>query len=355
MRKSPRRQFVSQAAGVAAVISQAPFVLTTRAAEPVKKLGWALVGLGNLSTNQIAPALQKTKHARLAAVVSGTPQKLKDWAGKYNIPDRNLYNYETFDQIKDNPDIDVIYVVLPNALHGEYTIRAARAGKHVFCEKPMEVSSKICQQMIDICAEKKRLLGIAYRCQFVPHHQEAIRLCREELGGLKLIEASFGFRIGDPNQWRLKHKLAGGGALMDVGVYALQAARYLSGLEPLELTAFETKTDKAKFKEVDESIMWTMKFPGEVMANCGTTYNSNGMNRALVTGEKGWVELHPAYSYGGPCSVRKSIISPPKWTTFPGASSKAEKPVSPERKGCAISKSVKPFTNQSRAEGKLLN
>jgi predicted dehydrogenase len=116
---------------------------------------------------------------------------------------------------------------------------------------------------------------------------------------VKLIEASFGFRIGDPNQWRLKHDLAGGGALMDVGIYALQGARYVSGEEPIEVFATETKTDKTKFKEVDESILWSMRFPSGLMANCGTTYLVGGMNRLFAGAESGWFQLDPAYSYGG--------------------------------------------------------
>src|SRR6187399_1964539 len=209
------------------------------------KLGIALVGLGNYAGGQLAPALLQTGNCYLAGIVTGTPSKIPVWKEKYNIPDKNIYNYETFDSIKDNPDIDVVYVVLPNGMHAEYTIRAAKAGKHVLCEKPMEVSVKKCEQMIEACAKAKRKLAIGYRCQFMPHHQEMVRLAREKVfGAVKLIEASFGFRIGDPKQWRLRHDLAGGGALMDVGIYALQGARYVSGEEPIEVFAMETKTDK---------------------------------------------------------------------------------------------------------------
>jgi len=279
---------------------KAPFILTAHAAEPVKKLGFALVGLGSLSTNQIAPGLQKTKYCRLAGIVSGTPEKRKRWAAQYNIPEKNIYTYETFDSIKDNPDIDVVYVVLPNAMHAEYTIRAAKAGKHVLSEKPMEVSPEKAQAMVDACKENNRLLAIGYRCQFVPFHLEMMRLRRENVfGSVKLIEASFGFKIGDPTQWRLKRALAGGGALMDVGIYALQGTRYVSGEEPIEITAFETKSDRQKFREVDESIQWHMKFPSGVMASCSTTYNSNGLNRLYAGFENGWALLDPAYSYGG--------------------------------------------------------
>lgn len=266
----------------------------------MEKLGVALVGLGKLSEEQIAPAFRKTKHCRLSAIVSGTPKKLKDWGAKYKIPEESRYSYDSFDSITENPDVDFVYVVLPNAMHAEYTIRAARAGKHVLCEKPMEVSVRRCEQMIEACRRAKRQLAIGYRLQFEPHHLEMMRLAREKkFGAVKLVEASFGFKIGGANQWRLKKALSGGGALMDVGIYALQAARYVTGEEPVEVTAFETKTDRKKFAQVDESIFWTMKFPSGVMANCGCNYVSDDMDRLRVFAEKGWFELEPAYEYSG--------------------------------------------------------
>jgi predicted dehydrogenase len=202
--------------------------------------------------------------------------------------------------LADNPDIDVVYVVTPNALHAEHTIKAAKAGKHVLSEKPMEVSAKKCQEMIDACKKAGRKLAVGYRCQFEPHHRECMRIAREkEFGDIKIVEAGFGFRIGDPNQWRLKHALAGGGALMDVGIYALQATRYLTGEEPILVSALETKTDAVKFKEVDESITWQLKFPGGAVAYCSTSYNVNGINRYTAYADKGWFGLDPAYSYSG--------------------------------------------------------
>jgi predicted dehydrogenase len=266
----------------------------------MEKLGVAVVGLGKLSTEQIFPAFRKAKHCRLTALVSGTPSKLKQWGEKFKIPEESRYSYENFDEIADNPDVDFVYVVLPNAMHAEYTIRAARAGKHVLCEKPMEVSVRKCEQMIAECRRAKRQLAIAYRLQFEPHHLEMMKMARaEKFGPVKLIEASFGFRIGDPNQWRLKNALSGGGALMDVGIYALQAARYITGEEPIDVTAFETKTEKKKFAKVDESVFWTLKFPSGVMANCGCNYVSDDMDRVRVFAEEGWFELEPAYEYSG--------------------------------------------------------
>ncbi len=228
---------------------------------PKQQLGWALVGLGRLSTNQLAPALQKTTHAKLVAVVTGTPEKEKIWGEKYSIPKSHIYNYDTFDRIAENDDIDVINVVLPNSMHHEFTVRAAKAGKHVFCEKPMAVSSQECREMINACREAKRQLGIGYRCQFEPHHLECIRLAKEQaFGKLRQIDAGFGIRIedfppDDPKHWRLEKKLAGGGALMDVGIYALNACRYLTGEEPQSIVAQEVKTNPQKFAEVDETIV----------------------------------------------------------------------------------------------------
>jgi predicted dehydrogenase len=264
------------------------------------KLGWALCGLGSLSTNQIAPALQKTKHCRLAGIVTGTLEKAQKWQSQYGIPKKNIYTYDTIAQMADNRDIDVVYVVTPNSLHAKYTIAAAKAGKHVFSEKPMEVSSEAAQSMIDACKAADRKLGVAYRCQFEPHHLECMRLAREkEFGDLRVIEANFGFPIGDPTQWRLRKALAGGGALMDVGVYALQATRYLSGEEPVSVTAVETKTDPVKFAEVDESITWQAKFPSGVIGNCSTSFNASGMGRFRAHAQKGWFGLEPAFNYGG--------------------------------------------------------
>ena len=164
----------------------------------------------------------------------------------------------------------------------------------------MANSAADCEAMIAACKKANRKLAIGYRCHFEPHHQEIMRLAREKtFGEMKMIEAGFGFRLGNPNQWRLKADLAGGGALMDVGIYALQACRYLTGEEPSLISAIETKTDFEKFKEVDETIVWTMTFPSGVIANCSTTYNFNGVKHCKASCSDGWFELDPAYGYDG--------------------------------------------------------
>lgn len=164
----------------------------------------------------------------------------------------------------------------------------------------MDVSTEKCQQMIEACKKAGRQLAIGYRCQFEPHHLECIRLAREQVfGKLKRIEAGFGFTIGDPAQWRLNKALSGGGPLMDVGIYALQTARYITGEEPILITASQSNTDPTKFKDVEEAIKWQLTFPSGVIADCNTSYSTFGLNSFTVEAEKGSFGMKPAYNYGG--------------------------------------------------------
>jgi predicted dehydrogenase len=300
MTQNPRRQFLAHSAALAATPLLAGIAGEAFGQTPARKLGVALVGLGSLATNQIAPALLKTRNCRLAGIVTGTPAKAEQWKKQYAIPDKNVYDYKTMNRMADNKDIDIVYVVTPNALHLEHVVAAAAAGKHVFCEKPMEISVERCQQMIDAVKKAGKMLGVGYRCQFEPNHLECVRLARDKvLGDLRVIDANFGFAIGDPTQWRLKRDLAGGGCLMDVGIYCLQTARMLTGEEPVWISAAETKTDAVKFKEVEETIMWQAKFPSGVVVSSVSTYNANGLAGFRAATTRGWFGLEPAYFYGG--------------------------------------------------------
>ncbi|MET0391535.1 MAG: Gfo/Idh/MocA family oxidoreductase [Chitinophagaceae bacterium] len=263
-----------------------------------KKLGIALVGLGKYAGGQLAPALQETKHCYLAGIVTGTPDKAEEWKKKYNIPDQNTYSYETFDSIKDNPDIDIVYVVLPNALHTEYVIRAARAGKHVICEKPMAITVEDCDKMIAACKDAGKMLSIGYRLHFEPYNKEMMRLGQEKTyGAITGLRADNG--MNGTEGWRLDKQLAGGGPLMDVGIYCVQACRYTTGMEPIAVTAKEgPKKDKETFRSVEESLTWQLEFPGGIIASCMTSYSQDA-NLLHADAEKGWFELSPAYEYKG--------------------------------------------------------
>jgi predicted dehydrogenase len=294
-----RRKFIAQAAALAA----APFISTritrARAAQSTRKLGFALCGLGELSTQQIAPALQVTERCRLAGVITDTPAKAAEWRSRYGFPERSVYTYDTMHRMADNANIDVVYIVTPNALHLEHAVAAAKAGKHVLCEKPMEISADRCQLMIEALKAADRRLAVAYRCQFEPHHLECIRIARaHEFGVLKAIDAYFGFQAG-PGGWRLKRALSGGGPLMDVGIYALQASRYITGEEPTWISGITTVGDPARFSEVEESVLWQARFPSGAVAHCGASYNCSPLGYLRAVAERGWFALEPAFDYQG--------------------------------------------------------
>jgi predicted dehydrogenase len=301
-----RRRFLKSAGQGLLAVNAAGVLVGSAGAQqvpdpPGKKVGWAIVGLGQLSINQILPAFAKCERSKVVALVSGHPDKAARLAGRYGVNPASVYNYENYDSIKDNREVDVIYIVLPNGMHAEYTVPGHQAGKHVLCEKPMANNPDDCQRMIDAARKANRKLMVAYRCRYEPVNQAMIKMARDqELGPIKVIVADHGFNIGDPAQWRLNKTLAGGGSLMDIGIYSLQATRYVTGEEPVEVSAMVYSTPgDVRFKEVEESINFQLRFPSGVLANCTSSYGYSGQNRYRVIATKGWFELEPATSYTG--------------------------------------------------------
>ena len=264
---------------------------------PVLKV--AIMGLGSYGT-RVAEAMRDCKMAKLTGVISGTPSKIKDWQAKYGIPEKNCYNYENFDNVKNNSDIDAIYVITPNGLHKEQVIRVAKAGKHAICEKPMAVNAKEGQEMVEACKKAGVKLLVGYRMHFEAKTLEVIRMRKAgEFGKVLFFQGQSGFIIGDPSQWRLNKQLAGGGAMMDIGIYSINGARYMIGEDPIWVTAQETKTNPAKFKEgVDETIQFQFGFPGGAVASCLSTYSLNNLDRFFLDGDKGFAEMQPSTGYG---------------------------------------------------------
>lgn len=259
----------------------------------------ALVGLGSYAA-RVAEAMQSCKRAKITGLISGTPAKLREWGDKYSVPESSRYSYEQFEDIRHNPDIDAVYIITPNALHHRQALQAAKAGKHVICEKPMALNAKEGQEMVDACNAAGVKLLVGYRMRFEPNTLEIVRMRQSgELGKILFFQGLSGFRIGDPTQWRLDRALAGGGALMDIGIYSVNGARYMVGEEPTWVTAQETKTDPAKFKEgVDETVQFQLGFPSGAVASCLSTYNMTYLDRFFLNGEKGFAELQPATGYG---------------------------------------------------------
>ncbi len=296
-----RRDFLKTAAVGTAVLGASAHSAPTVLAGPgrnVAPLGLALVGLGYYSTDLLAPALQETQNVRLAGIVTGTPAKADAWSAKYDIPRRNIYSYDTFDAIADNPDIDIIYVVLPNVMHREYVIRAARAGKHVICEKPMAMNEAECGEMIEACEKAGVTLSIGYRMQHEPKTQEVMRYAREKpFGGVLFVTAGSGYREGRADHWKAK-KAMGGGAMMDMGVYSLQACRYGAGEEPVSVSAQQFVTRPNIFKDTDEITSFQLQFPSGAVANAHTSF-ANNMNHLEVRYERGWAKVDPFQAYRG--------------------------------------------------------
>lgn len=263
-----------------------------------KKLGVALVGLGYYSTDLLAPALQLTEHCELKGIVTGSPEKIPVWQKRYGIKDSNIYNNENMQQIANNDEIDVIYIVLPTGLHAEYAIKAANTGKHVWCEKPMARTAEECQQIIDACTKNKVKLSIGYRMQHEKNTQTIMKWAdTKPYGKINRVVSEAGYNGGTINPWKLKKEI-GGGAIYDMGVYSINAARYSTGMEPLAVTARQSTNRPEIFTEVDETTSFQLEFPEGVVVDGKTSFGEN-LNNLEVTTKEGWYYLRPMQSYSG--------------------------------------------------------
>ena len=268
---------------------------------PDQRVGYALVGLGRLTLGQILPAMGASKYCKPVALVSGDREKAKKVAAQYGIKESAIYDYASYDQLAKNPEVKVIYIVLPNSMHAEFTIRGAKAGKHILCEKPMATSAKDCERMIAACNAANVKLMIAYRSQYEVYDRALVKMIRAgKLGKLKQFVSTNSQNEGDPTQWRLKKALAGGGAMPDVGVYCLNAARFLSGEEPYEIQASVLQPkDDPRFAEVEASCQVIAKFPSGFTAVFNTAYNAHKSQFLRLEGTDAWAELNPAFAYHG--------------------------------------------------------
>jgi glucose-fructose oxidoreductase len=302
---SSRRSFIKKSALLAGGVAAGPGLLARPKHQfgirhQKEKLGIALVGLGYYSTDILAPRLLTTEHCYLAGIVTGTPSKEKVWMERYNIPRKNVYNYDNYDEIANNGDIDIIYVTLPNSMHAEFTIRAAKAGKHVICEKPMALSVSECQAMIGACREAGVALSVGYRLHFERTTQEIMKWARDkEFGEINYLHASAGFTwpADKEKHWKLQ-RAYGGGPLMDMGVYSLLAARYSTGEEPVSATGQGYQPGTVYFKEVPETVTFQLEFPSGAVANLSSSFGNNS-DSLYVSCSDGWFELKPFSGYGG--------------------------------------------------------
>ena len=266
---------------------------------PSRKLGVAVVGLGHLTFEQILPAFGQSQHVKLAALVSGQRDKARVVAAQHGLAESAIYDYAGFDRLKDDPAVDIVYIVLPNAMHAEYIVRAAQAGKHVLCEKPMATNVADAERMVTACHDAGRRLMIAYRCQYEPHHRALIAAVRSgQHGDVRLIEAVNGQNDLPNGQWRQDLAMSGGGSLPDVGLYCLNAARYVTGEEPIEVSATLTRPkDDPRFREIEDVCAFTLRFPSGVVASCSSGYSFHESRQMRVMMRDAWMRLDPAFSY----------------------------------------------------------
>ena len=266
-----------------------------------ERVGVAVVGLGRIAINEMLPAFQQSKHAKVTALVTGDREKGLKIARQYHIPESAVLDYKDFDKLAGMADVKSVYIALPNHMHLEYTVRAARAGKHVLCEKPMANSADECQKMIDACRKAGRQLMIAYRSQYEQLDRALVKMVRDKkLGVLKEFNSVNSQNMGDPQHWRLKKAMAGGGALPDIGIYCINAARFLSGEEPNEVmgTIWSTPGD-ARFREVEEACQFILRFPSGFTATCSTSYSVHKSQMFRLNGFDAWAEMDPGYAYHG--------------------------------------------------------
>jgi predicted dehydrogenase len=291
-----RRDFarLTAAASAATLLPSSAFTQV-----PARKIRYCAVGLGRISVGHFMPGTRMGSLGEITAVVSGHPDKARKIAAEYGIPESSIYSYENYDNIRDNPNIDAVYIGLPNSMHAEYTIRAARSGKHVLCEKPMANNVAECEAMIAACKKANKQLMIAYRLQVESTTLHAQKIIRSgALGKIQAIESANGFNMA-PGEWRLNRKLAGGGPLMDVGIYCLNACRFLTGEEPTQISAYTSVIDHdGRFDEVEENVAWTMKFPSGMVATCTTTYGATMESFIRLHGSKGTLTINN-FGYSG--------------------------------------------------------
>ena len=264
-----------------------------------RKLGIALLGLGGYAKGQIAPALQLTEHCELRGLITGSPEKLPEWQDKYGVPDANCYTYDRLEEIADNDAIDVVYVITPTATHRDFSVRAAQAGKHVWCEKPMAMNPEQCQEIIDACAENGVRLAIGYRMLHEPNTQQLIQLTKQRAyGALTSAHAYAGYPGSPPkpDYWRGQRDM-GGGALYDMGVYSVNGLRYGTQLSP-EAVVRATQQRMDGPNGVDLTTTFTLRYPDGMLAE-GKTSVVEKYNELHIEAEDGWYEMQPMQPYQG--------------------------------------------------------
>lgn len=264
-----------------------------------KRVGYAVVGLGFISETSVLPAFRYSKKCKLVALVSHDPKRAKQLGARFGVDTKNCYGYENYDQCIDNPEVEAVFVASINGEHAEQTVRAAEAGKHVLCEKPLGNTVDECRRMIKACRENDVRLMTAYRKYFEPGSVALKKLIATgKLGRLRHMFSTY-TEVVDPAKvrWQLNRKLAGGGSLMDIGVYCVNTMRWLAGTNPIDATGRSWTDDPKRFADVEDSIAFHLTHPGGLVCQGTSSYSSRAASFVQVHGDKGWAALNPAFAF----------------------------------------------------------
>jgi len=278
------------------------------------KVRYAVVGLGHIAQVAVLPAFTAARNSELFALVSGDSEKLRKLGKKYNLA--HLYPYEEYSRALSN--VDAVFLTLPNHLHREYSVRAAAAGVHVLCEKPMAPTTQECREMIEAASRNHVKLMVAYRLHFEAGNLEAVKLAKDgRLGDVRAFTSEFAQQVADKNVRIQEPVPRGGGPLYDMGVYCINAARYLFRSEPLEVSALAASKDEQRFERVEEMVSAVLRFPGERLATFTCSFGAADVSRYKLIGSKGILQADPAYEYAEGTRLELTINGKQKTRTFP--------------------------------------
>jgi predicted dehydrogenase len=281
-------------------------------------IGYAVVGLGWISQAAMLPAFANAgRNSRLTALVSGDPEKRRALAERYGLPESATYDYQDYEACLERDDVDAVYIAVPNHLHREYTVRAARKGAHVLCEKPMAVTEDECRAMIDACREADVRLMIAYRLHFDPANLQAVAAVEERsLGATRLFSATFTQQV-EEGDIRLMSPDQGGGPLYDIGIYCINAARYLFRAEPVAVQATRVARAQDRFEDAAEAVSCVLRFPGERLASFTCSFGAHPVSVFELVGENGSLRLDNAFTFRGERQLLTRVDDDHQPRTFP--------------------------------------
>lgn len=278
------------------------------------KIRYAVVGLGHIAQVGILPAFKNTNNSELAAIVSGDAEKLKKVGKQYCL--ENMYSYQQYEQALAS--VDAVYIALPNHLHREYAVKASKAGVHVLCEKPMAVTVEDCEIMMKAAQQNGTKLMIAYRLHFEKGNLEAVKLAHSgKLGDLRIFSSEFAQQVVKNNVRLTEPIKSGGGPVYDMGVYCINAARYLFRAEPTEIIAFSANNGESRFQEVDEMTSVVMRYPKNRLATFTCSFGASDMDTYTLVGTKGKIVAEAAYEYASGTSFKVTIGEKARSMRFP--------------------------------------